>query len=134
LDRGMMRRHPFFLAFVVGAVFMAAGAKAVAGCETASPEHLGTWRGSNKTETVTITVAGTPGDYTAEVERERYSDRRWTGGKADSSGRVVFIADTLGEAVDIDLILGPVSGDTMTATIIVPDDEGPEVYFVMYPQ
>jgi len=126
-----MRRYLRLLACVVGVGSIATGTAAIAGCGTASPEHLGTWRGSDDVETVTITVTGTPGDYTAEVDRERNRDYRWTGGKADSRGRLVFIADTHGEAVDIDLILGPVSGDTMRATIIVPDDEGPEVIVVM---
>ena len=123
-----MRRHPPLLAFVLGVVLVATVTTAVAGCgtPTASPEHLGTWFGYNDTVVVTITVAGTPDHYTAKLKTANPpgwgydSQATFQGGEADEAGNVVF--DTTEVEPEgaynssLDLTLGPVSGDTMTAT------------------
>lgn len=129
-----MRGHPPILALALSMVLVAAGTAAITGCgtPTASPEHLGTWLGYNDTVAVTITVAGTPGHYTATLKTANPpgwgydSQATFRGGETDDAGYVVFDTTTLEpEGVyntALDLTLGPVSGDTMTATFTSFDE------------
>ncbi len=126
-----MSRHPRFRRYVSVVAVMAAAMAAVAACGTpvASPEHLGQWSGVRQYDTVAVTIAvtGTPDHYSAHVEsRTKGFSYNWHGGQADVDGNVVFDTITLGYegtqlTNELDLTLGPVSADTMTATFNTTD-------------
>jgi hypothetical protein len=124
-----MRRAVLFLACVAGVVCITGGVAAVTvGCGTppiASPEHLGSWAGSGAGGLqVEITVAGEPGNYTAECAYTMQSmpdiNVTFSGGKVDELGNVTFDNQD-GSAAKVRLTLGPVSGDGMTAYILEGD-------------